>query len=313
MLHSRFAAVFVFAFGFAFASAALAQSEPDHVADARRLFFDGVAAEDRRDFAAAIAMYERVEKVAVSPQLLFNLGHCNEGLGRLLEARKRYAAARDLADERAVADVAAESRQRVERLDRMMPRVVLRAGPSAEGAVVVLDDRVLEKSSGSFELDPGPHRIVATKAGASARFELAFEAEMGAERVVTIELVVTAPEAPAKGVVAAPDVQPKSRVPMFVLGGIAAASAIGAVTTGAIGYAGREDYIDLNTHPTADNRDERESLRSRGDALYVTSAILIGTTVLAAGGALYFYLRDRPSRLSPRPAMLPPSRTRACR
>lgn len=258
------------------------------LARARAAFFEGVAAEDRHEFAAAADAYERARAITVSPQLLFNLASCRERLGELLRARDTFEEARALAEARGATEIEAEARSRRDAVVARVPRLVLRARASAAGAAIRVDGAPVEPGAGPVLLEPGPHRVVAEREGAGP-FELTFDAAPGTERVVEIELlerrlVVVEERRPA------PPAKKLSYTPAIALGGVAAASGVVAAVTGALGYAGRDRYLELNGAPTSDNRGEREDLARRGNALYLTSAVFTGVFVVAGAAAVYFAL-----------------------
>ncbi|MBL8609212.1 MAG: hypothetical protein JNL38_17925 [Myxococcales bacterium] len=261
-------------------------AEEDALSRARAAFFEGVAAEDRRDYGAAVAAYERARAITLSPQLLFNLASCRERLGELLRARDTFEEARALAEARGAAEIEAEARARRDGVAARVPRLLLRARASAAGAAIRVDGAPVEPGAGPVLLEPGTHRVVAEREGAGP-FELTFDAAPGTERVVEIELlerrlVVVEERRPS------PPSKQVNYTPAVALGGAAAVSGVVAVVTGALGYAGRDRYLELNGAPTAENRAEREELAARGNTLYVTSAIFTGVFVVAGAAAVYF-------------------------
>jgi len=299
------------------------------VARARALFFEGVAAEDAKDFARAAARYEEARRIVASPQILFNLASCQERLGRLVEARRLFEEARDAAEGaggRGGAEVAAEARQRRDGLDARMPRIVVRLRESAAGATVLLDGQAIDPAASPHRVDPGAHRIVARADGTLGSFDLSFDAQVGTERVVDVDLVLSPPAAAplassssSSSSLAARSAASRAAAgptaPVLVLAGVAIAAGIGAVATGVVGYGDRDRYLELNGAPTPDNRGERESLRESGTALYTASAVLSVTAVVSAAVGVYLHLRQRaqaPSVASAVPAGPWPPSSRAC-
>ncbi|MBS2017508.1 MAG: hypothetical protein JST00_31790 [Deltaproteobacteria bacterium] len=262
-------------------------SGEDDVARARRMFFEGVAAEDARDYARAIDLYEEVRRRVVSAQLLFNLASCHEHLDHLLLARDLFEAAVVEADKRGSEDVAREARTRRERVTSRLPRLVFRRMPSAADAELTVDEKAVDPEAGPVFVDPGTHRVVARARDGKRRYELTARLEAGTTR--TIDLDLDSPP-PASGTPPLPPPQHRSFVVPLLLGGVAVALGATAVGTGVAGYADRDRYLELNATPTADNRSERERLESKGDTLYAVSAVFTTAFAVTAGLALYFAL-----------------------
>jgi len=262
-------------------------SGEDDVARARQLFFEGVAAEDAREYARAITLYEDVRRRVVSAQVLFNLASCHEHLDHLLVARDLFEAAVVEAEKRGSEDVAHEARARRERVIGRLPRLVFRRMPSAADAELTVDEKSVDPDAGPLFVDPGTHRVVARARDGKRRYELTARLEPGTTR--TIDLDLDAPPA-ATSAPPTPPPQHKSLVVPLVLGGVAVALGATAVGTGVAGYADRDRYLELNATPTAENRPERERLESKGDTLYAVSAVFTTAFVVTAGLAVYFAL-----------------------
>ena len=53
----------------------------------------------------------------------------------------------------------------------------------------------------------------------------------------------------------------------------------------------RERFVELNADPTADNRAEREGLRSSGQTMFTLNLVFLAAGVLAGGFAAYYWLK----------------------
>ena len=78
-----------------------------------------------------------------------------------------------------------------------------------------------------------------------------------------------------------------------------------AVATGVAAYGLRADYLAQNENPAPGTRGEREALRTRGQALAITSTGLTGGALVAAGLATYL-LWPSSSPSSPEAARITP-------
>jgi hypothetical protein len=267
------------------------------LAEARRLFFEGVDAEDGGRYEDAVTLYVRASRIAVSPTLLFNIATCHERLGRLLQAEAVFERALDEARTHKDAEVESEALAKLASLKDEIPRIVLRLAPGTEGAVATLDESPLA-TLGPERLNPGSHRLAVRSASHARTFEIVLSMEPRSERVVDVDL------GPVTGGDAATRAARRTYVPMLVAAGSALVLGGGAIVTGLVGHTTYERYLDLNATPAPENRSEREDLRKDGQTLYVANTVLLGATVVAAAVAVYFLVRPPASAAPP----LPPRR-----
>ncbi len=266
----------------------------EELAEARRLFFAAVEEQDAARYREALAIYSRVERIAVSPELLFNIGTCHERLGELIAARVAYERAAALAETSHDDEVRGEAGERLRALVAEIPRVRIRLAPGIGGTLTaLLDGRRIEPAAfAGFSVDPGEHRIVVRSDRHERQLDVTFPIGAGAERVVDVDLGPRRAAAPNAAAVATPDVGARpSYAPAFVAGGAALALGVGSVVAGVASHGAYARYAELNAHPTAGNLAERDHLRSEGQALQVANAVLVGTAVVAVGAAVYLALK----------------------
>lgn len=153
------------AIGLALLSAGPAGAQTKEELDqARRDFQEGVALSAANNCAAALTKFQAVVKVRRTPQVLFNIGECEERLGKLVSAlgNFRLAAAAAEGDKKAK-EVASRVGERIADLEARIPKLSIRRGEGAETATILLDGTELGAAEISAEIpvDPGSHAVVA--------------------------------------------------------------------------------------------------------------------------------------------------------
>lgn len=145
-----------------FTSGAVWGQTPQELAKARTLYQQGLSLEAGGDWASALAKFEEVGRVRLTPQVRFHIALCKENLGRLNEALGDYRVA-EYEAEQAKAKELAEITKRREQLEARIPKLVISRGAGAERARIELDGVELgdAKVGKEVSVDPGPHRIVA--------------------------------------------------------------------------------------------------------------------------------------------------------
>ncbi len=129
---------------------------------ARVLFREGVALSAANNCAAALGKFQEVSKVKMTAQVAFNIGECEERLGKLVEALGNYRVAASMAaDDKRAKDVAAKVGERVEALEARIPKLTIKRGEGADTATIELDGVELGASQISTELpvNPGSHVV----------------------------------------------------------------------------------------------------------------------------------------------------------
>ncbi|HEX7604210.1 MAG TPA: hypothetical protein VF316_21475 [Polyangiaceae bacterium] len=166
-----------------------ASTDEETLRRARRQFEEALARLTAGDCVGALVLLNEVAAVKMTPQVRFNIGWCEESLGRLNAALGEYEQAALEAKEKGVSDVAAEAQKGVTAVQARLPKVVITRGAGAEYATVLLDGVILgEKALGAdLPLDPGPHVIDATAADRKA-FHAVFNIAGGERKVVSVTL-----------------------------------------------------------------------------------------------------------------------------
>lgn len=133
---------------------------------ARAQYRQGLSLEAAGDWAGALAKFEQVAKVKLTPQVRFHIARSKEHLGRLNEALGDYRLA-EYEAEQAGAKELSEIRSAREALEARIPKLVIKRGPGAEKAKIELDGVELgsAKVGSAVAVDPGTHGIVAIMPG----------------------------------------------------------------------------------------------------------------------------------------------------
>ncbi|WP_437731602.1 hypothetical protein [Sorangium sp. So ce1335] len=288
------------------APAAPRQPSAAELASARQLFALGLAAEDNGRWAEALAIYERIRKVVVSPPLLYHLGVCHEALGHVVEALNAFELAQSGATARREFALARESRSRIEKLRARTSQIVLRLPEDAAGVRVEIDGEPIHPAlvGAAILVTPGERRVVVRAENYTEPFEAAVQAETGSVVELWAELgrrrppaalrpLVPVRPAPARAAAPGPGIPPVAVV------GTAAALAAGALVTGVMAYDVRQSFLRKNANPAPGSLDERRALRDRGQALAITSTALTGAALVAGGFAAYLFWPSSSSRAAP--------------
>ncbi|MEB2311684.1 MAG: hypothetical protein OZ921_21395 [Sorangiineae bacterium] len=278
---------------------ARAQDAAD-LSKARTLFRQGVSLEAAGDWAGALAKFEAVAKVKLSPQVRFHLGRCKENLGRLNEALGDYRLAEYEAREAGAKELGEITGAR-EALEARVPKLIIQRGAGAESARVELDgvDVGEAKLGKELAVDPGRHRVVATLPR-KGHFEEEIEVAEGETK--TLELVPPAellaaedstrddgsdegepsPSAPPK-----PAAEGGSVVP-WVIGGV---GAVGLVSSGVF-YAlrgSKKSELDSGCRGSVCPERLRDA-QDQGKLYSTLSGVALGVGVLGVGVAAVMLL-----------------------
>jgi len=212
---------------------AAAQSK-EELDRARVLFREGVALSAANNCAAALGKFQEVAKVKMTAQVAFNIGECEERLGKLIEALGNYRVAASMAaDDKKAKDVAAKVGERVEALEARIPKLTVKRGEGADTATIELDGVELGASQISTQLpvNPGSHVVVAKMSGKEYVHEtVSLEEKESKTFEVKLDLPPTQVEQPA---IEEPKPEPPpppsgSKVPGAVVLGVGIASGIAA-------------------------------------------------------------------------------------
>ena len=289
-----------------------AQAAPDPMAAARTQFQQGLALETAGDWAGALALFQQVAAVKLTPQVRFNIALCEEHLGRLAIALGDYRIAASEADAAKAADVAALVEKHQDELRNRIPKVVIKRGEGGEYASVTLDGISLGSSSVGSELpvDPGPHTITA-KAPGYKPFTTSFNmAEKESKTVeLTLEKIIMAADptadmntgsaaTPGNGGAEKPAEPPHkpNRLLPIVVGSVGVASLI----TSGIFFALRSGTIkDLNNGCGADHNNcptDLQSTYNKGKTYNTVADVTLGVGIVGvAAGTVLFLLQKKPA------------------
>ncbi len=181
--------VVVLALAVATAGSVRAQS-PEQLEQARTRYDQGLSQEAAGDWAGALATFENVGRVKMTPQVRFHVAHCKEGLGRLVEALGGYRLAEyEAGQAQAAADVLSEISQARAVLEERVPKLILERGEGTASGEIALDGVVLGQTSIGAEvpLDPGSH-VVSVKLGDGRHFERTVRLKAGDKQQLHLDV-----------------------------------------------------------------------------------------------------------------------------
>jgi hypothetical protein len=277
---------------------------------ARTQFHQGLALETAGDWAGALALFQQVALVKLTPQVRFHIGMCEEHLGQLAAALGDYELAAHEADEAKVAEVSAQVASRRDELKARIPQLTITRGAGGEYASVSLDGVSLGASSIGVKLpvDPGPHRVEALASGFKPFRATIDIGEKESKKVeVTLERIPAPaqnPDAVAVGTTTAPDADvepPRTNVLPFVVGGVGVAS-LGA---GVVFLLLRQNAINtLDTECTLPPGHEcpasAQSTYDQGKTYNLLANISLGVGAAAVGaGTVLFFTQKKPKSTAP--------------
>ena len=184
---------------------------------------------EARALQATGRVQEACEKFAASqalepaPGTLLNLAGCYEALGRTATAWATYRQASAAALERGKPQWVSVAEERAQRLEPLLARIRidLREAKANASVRIQLDQKTLEPGAlgSALPVDPGPHEVLATRAGATP-FNVVVQLRAGQTEHVHIDF--------DSGLSARPALPSSSKhaIPMgtWILGGAAAAS-----------------------------------------------------------------------------------------
>lgn len=205
---------------------------------------------------------------------------------RLLAARDAYRAC--LAEPGCPEIVRSECDAALADIKAALPTLIVAVlderGHDLPGVALSLDGKPLVHDGSTIEVDPGPHRLVASKGGLRTQLEvMAIENDINRR----VQLVM---EPPREKVAAAAAIAPRpANWPMYALGGVAA---VGAASFGYFALSGRSDVNALARCKPSCNADDVQAARNK----YLAADISLGVSLvaLASAGYLFFTRPEAP-------------------
>jgi hypothetical protein len=299
----------------AFAQPAAAAPEPTaaELATARLLFGEALAAQDQGRCVDAVAIYQRIAKITVSPVLYLRIGTCNETLGHVVEAINAFELATQEAEKKRDTAVATEARAHLAKLRPKVARLAVRVPADAEGVAIAIDVRPVSAALAgeTMLVDPGSRHVVVRASNYEKAFETSVVATAEQPATVTAELgnkkaaaLATAPVlAPAplatkpavEPTKAPPPEPPANRIPAAIAGGVTGAVGLGALIGGLIAHAKFDQFLMENANPRPGSLAERQRLHDSGEAAALVSTVLTGAFIAGAGVTVYL-LANPPRR-----------------
>ncbi len=166
--------------------AGAAETTEDDINRARRLFQRAVEYEQAKQWGKALELFREVGAVKLTPQVRFHIAWCEENLGRLVAALGGYELALAQADQVGEAFIQ-EVKEKVDRLQGVIPKLIVQRGKGGEAATISLDGVELGANSIGVEMpvDPGPHTVTAKAPG---REDFMGTVSVSEEEVKTLEV-----------------------------------------------------------------------------------------------------------------------------
>ncbi len=211
------------------ASAKQAQAAPIDAVTAREQLKQGYALKKEGRCADAVPHLVESERLDPQAKTLLNLAECEDSLGHLVDADAHLLEARDRARTEGHPELETIANQRLDIIDKRVPRLTVVLAPDASPATQVFRDTTLlrDVSLGvALPVDPGPHVVQATAAGiGNRRFEVTLKESES--QTLTVSAVVGG--APAAAPASAPHGDAGSSVshlPAIVAFGVGGVGAI---------------------------------------------------------------------------------------
>lgn len=258
---------------------------------AEALFLQGRAAADKGDFATACARFHESNRLEPAVGTIFNLGDCEEKLGRVATAWTFF---REVVQRLPPGDERAPiAKKRADALEPRLPRLTLRLAAGAPAGVRVTRGGV-EVGAASFGIalpvDPGSHAVEVTAAGRRPA-SLKIDIKEGEQREAELQIGEALPV--EGGGPAGPVEAPRSsrRTMGYVFGGVGVAGlAVGGVA--GLLTLGKKSTVDDNC--SADKRCNRTGYDavSAGKTLGTVSVVGFVLGAIGAGAGAYFLLSD---------------------
>lgn len=201
----------------------------EELAEARKVFTEGKALENKSQWAEALEKFKKVAMVKMTPQVRFHIALCEENLGRLVSAIKGF----DLAAEEAkaagsaAAEVEKLAPERAAALRARVGKLRIEVTGKQIDSKVVLDDVALsaKELGADMPVDPGAHVVEVRDKDGKSTFKK--ELNVAAKGSETLEVPIDDKEAVTPEPTATadqPPPPPPSRAPAWIAGSVGAAA-----------------------------------------------------------------------------------------
>ena len=265
----------------------------DNIAKADALFAEGIKL---RDSNLELACAKFGESLQLNPQAigtLLNVALCDEKLGRIASALRRFQEARERAIELNFAEHLKAADQKIAALTPQVPRLTIRfAKPPLPQTKVVVDDRVVALSElEDLRVDPGERTVIVSAPG-----RIAFQKKVSIEQRQRLDVEIP--------VLAKAQVSSRRTIGKLAVAGGAAMLTAGVVLGLVADHRYDAQFNDTNTGPcklqpsgppacSEDGFSAVQSARTFGNVGTVVGGV--GLAAIAVGGYLWFTAPKSPA------------------
>ncbi|HNS97897.1 MAG TPA: hypothetical protein PKL73_13185 [Polyangiaceae bacterium] len=262
---------------------ARAQSE-EEVAKAREQFRLGVQLEAAGDWAGALAQFEAVARVRMTPAVRFHIARCQHHLGSLLEALGGYRlAAHEAEQDPKAQETLTEAQAGIAEVEAKIPKLTIELGAGAEAASVTLDGVALGDASVGKEVpvNPGAHTIRYTLPGGKVHQRIVRLKEGESKKVVLADSAADVVEPDTKDDASVRTEDSGSNVLPWVMIGVGGASLV----TSGVFYLMRSSTIQDHEDQCVGNVCPRslEDTGDKGKTYGMVGNITLGVGLVGVG------------------------------
>lgn len=246
-------------------------------------FRHGVALFKENNYRAALVEFQRAYEIDPKFQVLYNIGESQYQLQDYASALKTFE--RYLAEGGAKIGVKRKKDVEAEIVTLKGRVATIEVAVNEPGAIVAIDDVEIGKSPlEPITVSAGRRKITASLSGRVPVTQVV-DVAGGDQKTIRLEIAPLATEKPEKPEKPRPPAP--SPVAPIVTWSATGALAIGAVVTGVLALGASQELTDeLERYPA--DPDKIDGAHGRAFTLGLTTDILIGTSVAAAGVAIYF-------------------------
>jgi hypothetical protein len=165
------------------------------LAAARQLFKQGLAHEKNDAWQEALASFEKVARVKMTPQVRYHVALCHENLGRLVDALNGFELAVQEAKAAGAKSVYDQAPLRAAALRERVAYLRITVTGTIRTSRIFIDDRVIDVAllGAQIPVDPGKHLLV-VKRGEEVIEQI--ELDLSEKQREVIELTIDDPEPP---------------------------------------------------------------------------------------------------------------------